>query len=262
MVDAGVPYDAGTVPPDYNGYWLNFDGAQLTVHSPGGQVVANLWAVSGRPGTRASDQDKENRGPIPEGTYMFEPSEFAPPVPMFGDWGNLEVKVTPTAGTQTFGREGFHIHGGIERGSAGCIDVGPSDQALYDALRDVAGSVYLTVRYDNPNAFNWTPGDTAWQPPGGMPRWADEWGPPESMRRAPGDQSDDEQQPADAGEADANASHADDDDQQYPISTPDDQQYPISTPDDSDASSAPLASEPEAPVDYGDYAEQEDGGAS
>jgi hypothetical protein len=157
-VDAGgVPYDAGTLPPDYEGYSLHFDGAELTVTSPSGDSIATYPAVSGKPGSEASFQNQEDVGPIPEGTWQFEPSDFLVGGPggigSLADWGQYAVDLRPANVTDTFGRDKFLIHGGIERGSGGCIDVGPNDKALYDTLKNVSGPVYVTVRYDNPNAF-------------------------------------------------------------------------------------------------------------
>jgi L,D-transpeptidase catalytic domain len=168
------PYDAGTVPPGHNGYWLNFDGGELTVHAPDGQTVMTLPAVSGKPGSNAADQDKRDYGPLPEGTYRIEASEFLIGGPgrfSLGDWGSFAIDLHADGGTDTHGRSGFLIHGGVERGSAGCIDVGPADKDLYAALKDVAGPIYVTIRYDNPNAFNWVEGDTAWDVPAGIPQW-------------------------------------------------------------------------------------------
>jgi hypothetical protein len=183
MGDAVVPYDAGTVPPSHEGYWLNFDGAELTVHAPNGEVTHRFDAVSGIPGSSASDQAKESFGPIPEGTYKFESSDLVAgspdgPKSYFQDWGNYHVPVNPTGGTNTLGRSGFEIHGGLKRGSKGCIDIGPSAEALYDALKDIEGPIFLTVHYDNPNAFHWVDGDEGawgnlWDIPGGIPQWED-----------------------------------------------------------------------------------------
>ena len=172
-----TPWDAGTVPPDYHGYYLSFDGAELVVHGPDGRAELSIPAISGRPGTSAVDQDKKNFGPIPSGTYTLDISNFLPHPPggllTWGDWGQYHVPITPAGGTDTHGRSGFNIHGGIVRGSAGCIDVGPGDKELYEFLQGIAvtGTIYVTVNYDNPDAFNWS--DLAWDPAGGMPKWGD-----------------------------------------------------------------------------------------
>lgn len=38
-------------------------------------------------------------------------------------WGNFRMPITPKAGTNTFGRGSFYIHGGCIAGSIGCIDL-------------------------------------------------------------------------------------------------------------------------------------------
>ena len=141
MENAGVPYDAGTVPPGHRGYWLNFDGAELTVHSSDGRVTDTFDAVSGEPGSSASDQANVWVGPIPEGTYEFESSDFLVGGPAgafaaFADWGSHAVPVTPAGGTETFGRSGFHIHGGVERRSGvGASMSGPALKLSMTPLR-------------------------------------------------------------------------------------------------------------------------------
>lgn len=38
-------------------------------------------------------------------------------------WGTSRVWLQPDANTNTYGRSGFKIHGGLTKGSAGCIDI-------------------------------------------------------------------------------------------------------------------------------------------
>jgi hypothetical protein len=89
-------------------------------------------------------------GPIPPGRYIIDTTGIVGNVgldPLFtnaqGDWGNWRVRITPIPGTNTFGRSGFYLHGGLFPGSAGCIDVGGglfgnanTDQLLRDLLSD------------------------------------------------------------------------------------------------------------------------------
>ncbi len=70
-------------------------------------------------------------GAIPMGTYTIFSSEISNPGVLgfiarsiTGDWGSWRVPLHPNAGTNTYGRSGFFIHGGSNQGSAGCIDVG------------------------------------------------------------------------------------------------------------------------------------------
>ena len=50
------------------------------------------------------------------------------------DWGSHLVRLTPTGGTNTYGRDGFYLHGGRFPGSAGCIDVGQNMSDLVEKL--------------------------------------------------------------------------------------------------------------------------------
>lgn len=72
-------------------------------------------------------------GPIPKGLYLAYGYELtdksaiwdlARLVSKRGDFGDWRIPLHPSAGTATFGRDGFFIHCGVFDGSAGCIDVG------------------------------------------------------------------------------------------------------------------------------------------
>lgn len=74
---------------------------------------------------------KQDKGPIPTGEYIIYPNEltdegFWGDIKNLknGDWGDWFVPLHPLPGTNTFGRSGFYIHGGMREGSAGCIDIG------------------------------------------------------------------------------------------------------------------------------------------
>ena len=120
-------------------------------------------ASTGKPncGCDASDP---NRGPIPSGNYFIDTTKLSQlgfwqtlkrnrPFGGGGDWGNWNAPLTPTATTNTFGRGGFYIHGGVLPGSAGCIDVGGglfgndmTRQLLRDIMADPDKNVPVTVR--------------------------------------------------------------------------------------------------------------------
>lgn len=158
-----------------SGYVLVFDGGELALYGPDGAEVLTVAAVSGTPGSSPEDQTRSDYGPIPEGVYQVVPDEYRVGGPggffsRLGDWGDFAVDIHPIRETDTFGRDGFLLHGGSTRGSIGCIDVGPNDGAVYNALKDIEGSIRVEVKYDNPNAFKWTEGDYAgWDQPGGPP---------------------------------------------------------------------------------------------
>ena len=122
------------------GQYLKFDGKTLTLYQDNKPVMS--WdAVSGKPGFQSPEyQDKASTGPIPEGTYVARQEELqhintigalAGLIPgKHGEWpggtiswGNSRVWLEPSKETNTFGRDGFSIHGGMWPGSAGCIDL-------------------------------------------------------------------------------------------------------------------------------------------
>ena len=63
------------------------------------------------------------------------------------DWRSHRIPLTSSQGTETFGRNGFYIHGGSRPGSAGCIDIGKDMNAfvnklmLGDMMRKVSVSI-------------------------------------------------------------------------------------------------------------------------
>jgi len=69
-------------------------------------------------------QDVHNVGPIPQGLWTIGPAEDRP-----GTLGPCVMPLTPSDSTDTFGREGFFIHGNSsahpEGASHGCIVIGP-----------------------------------------------------------------------------------------------------------------------------------------
>jgi hypothetical protein len=117
-------------------------------------------------------------GPIPEGTYRFSP----PSIQRFttseqiellvggitgtervrvsggrsvhaGDWGAGRVALNPVRREQgpcgdTRKRSEFFLHGGILRGSSGCIDIGSKFDELADFLRSYPRAIALSVAYE------------------------------------------------------------------------------------------------------------------
>ena len=64
-------------------------------------------------------------------------------IPQYGTnfWGGAD------ANTNTYGRSGFTIHGGLTKGSAGCIDIPWQTGKLSDYLDDCQDSVPVYVKY-------------------------------------------------------------------------------------------------------------------
>ena len=62
-------------------------------------------------------------------------------------WGNYYARLEPQPDTETFGRDGFYIHGGNEPGSAGCIDLHDYNDDFFDRLRGQRGDMSVIVDY-------------------------------------------------------------------------------------------------------------------
>jgi RHS repeat-associated protein len=149
---------------------LRYNGSTLTLYADDGSVKWSGRATSGRGGTTAADQDERNRGPLPEGNYTIDPSQIST-VRSFGhylarnalgDWRFNRVGIQPAAGTNTFGRSGFMLHGGDTPGSAGCIDVGIGELRLFPLLAQLKGRVPLIVDYPSANTVTTPEGPYFW----------------------------------------------------------------------------------------------------
>ena len=108
----------------------------------------------------------KSTGPIPRGTYSLLSAELSDPnflvdllrlganLPSgLSDWGDWRAPLSPMAGTNTYGRSGFFLHGGLFPGSAGCIDVGrglfgntQTNQLQRMITSAPGGVVYVLVR--------------------------------------------------------------------------------------------------------------------
>src|SRR4029077_1210684 len=113
---------------------LRTDGTTRTIPAVSGKVSG--WGEV-HPGMQAD----RGRGPIPEGAYTFNRSDIQTFWGANADanllatalrrgwrggthaWGQQRLFLNPAAGTNTYGRTGFSIHGGAVPGSAGCIDL-------------------------------------------------------------------------------------------------------------------------------------------
>ncbi|RKZ52007.1 MAG: hypothetical protein DRQ99_32790 [Candidatus Parabeggiatoa sp. nov. 3] len=105
--------------------------------------------------------DQGYRGPLPLGNYTADVSMLSDPNFIHdlyrnlrhGDWGDWRVVLVPNQDTQTFGRYGFFLHGGMLLGSAGCIDIGggifgnqDTTRLLDDLLRYPDDIIEIEVR--------------------------------------------------------------------------------------------------------------------
>lgn len=126
-----------------------------------GQLQGNLNGQSGDDYHQSSvHQNVANHGPIPEGTYWADQDQrqniglldavlggitkvFNLP---YGTW-KKRVWLRPDANTNTYGRSGFSIHGGLSKSSAGCIDIPWQTGKLSNYLDNCQDSVPVYVKY-------------------------------------------------------------------------------------------------------------------
>ena len=89
----------------------------------------------------AERQKMKNEGPTPEGAYWIEVNERRSAktskyshILLRRGWGDFSWSLHAEESTQTYGRGGFFIHGGLNWGSAGCIDIKEGDVKLNEFL--------------------------------------------------------------------------------------------------------------------------------
>ena len=137
--------------------YLRFDGQNL--HWQDGNNSSASWrAMSGQPWAQdVISQRIADEGPIPEGVWKVDYSSRINANRNKDQWGNRSrdswgedlVRVTPQAGTHTYGRSGFNIHGGKNFGSEGCIDLSKGSSDFMRYLDDYGNDMDLVVEYKN-----------------------------------------------------------------------------------------------------------------
>lgn len=134
---------------DPNGDKFLIAGAgDLGVYSgESGERLMSFEYESGRSGV--VDPTLENYGPTPPGRYSIAPENVAfngPRTLSAGDWGLMRARLDPYPETQTFGRNGFYLHGGLSPGTAGCLQVSVGDDLrLLLSLRRNPGLVDVFI---------------------------------------------------------------------------------------------------------------------
>ena len=137
-------------------YYLYFDGNKLmAINENTGNVDYSTLATSGKGEhmNNPNSQNLQNVGPIPEGLYIFNTSQWNSQSTLRqtynilrgnGDWGDYNVPLTPISYQGS--RNSFYLHGGFYEGSAGCIDAGGNVGSIYNLLGS-QGITFLRVKY-------------------------------------------------------------------------------------------------------------------
>jgi RHS repeat-associated protein len=122
-------------------------GGTVRLYGDGGNSIRGSYPYTSGIGG-SSDPAARNAGPIPPGGYTLNPSEISEGGflrNLLGDWGAYRAPLHPDAATNTFGRDGFFLHGGRKPGSMGCVDVGRSDVDLFPQLLGMEGPIPVFV---------------------------------------------------------------------------------------------------------------------
>lgn len=133
----------------------------MTVNPQNGTKPYNVPITSGKGScmNNPACSKRRNKGPVPSGKYNIKTDDLTNPGILGdiarntrGDWGDWRAPLSPTGDTDTFGRDGFFMHGGMQKGSAGCVDVGGgifgddmTDRLLKDLLADPDGVVPIVI---------------------------------------------------------------------------------------------------------------------
>lgn len=147
--------------------WVHFDRRKQRtwIKDADGNILSENYSVSGKPGyTDPEYEQLKNQGPIPAGDYTFSPKKrivhdksFVQAVANYANpfnytsvkklksgmaggevaWGPYHWDIAPKAGTQTYGRGGFTMHGGWIPGSIGCIDFANPFEGPYSTISGI-----------------------------------------------------------------------------------------------------------------------------
>lgn len=145
---AGADSEAGLFF-NIGGLQYTNDKEELDVLDEDGQTRKRFEATSGKPGVK--DYTLKNKNPIPPGEYLVKLDEVSKAGWMrehldWRDWGKYRAPMHPDGKTDTHGRSGFFLHGGKRPGSAGCVDVGSSDEELFPLLQKQRRPVKVKVK--------------------------------------------------------------------------------------------------------------------
>jgi len=140
----------------YSKYYLSFDGDKLhVIETKTGKTVYTTEATSGKGEhmNNPASQHLENLGPIPEGEYSYENSKWQTLSRLQqlnrlikgSDWGAHNVPLDIINNNQPH-RSDFFLHGGVFKGSSGCIDARRNVGHIYQLTKSQA-TTFLIIKY-------------------------------------------------------------------------------------------------------------------
>jgi hypothetical protein len=140
------------------GDYLLFDRQFLKLVSRNGRIKKQWIAFSGTPESTVAEQDRADYGPLPEGEYyvlfsdtldtndssLWDSIKWVRKSPA---WGFIATPLQQVKG-DAFNRGHFYIHGGLFKGTKGCIEVNGFDNSRFHAfMRLYNRNFKLIVRY-------------------------------------------------------------------------------------------------------------------
>ncbi len=141
---------------------LEFDGKYL--YWKEGEKIIKAWnAISGHSNYQSGRyQDLKGEGPLPEGQYVLQQSRHQEigvkdsiigivgigswPKSIFG-WGTNRIWLDEVKGNDMKDRDSFSVHGGISKGSNGCIDLTSEMGDFNKKFLDNGNNLLLEVKY-------------------------------------------------------------------------------------------------------------------
>ncbi len=147
-------------PIDTNkGQFAIFNGKNLSIYQ-NDKKIASWGGVSGRKNLQNPEyQNLKSKGPIPEGVYIGRKTDYQERKDSGffrryynwqggeNSWGKSRLWLEPALETNTYGRNGFSIHGGKDPGSAGCIDLTSQMKNFSKWFKNNGKDLIIIVKY-------------------------------------------------------------------------------------------------------------------
>ena len=142
-----------------DGDYLFFDRHYLFLKSKNGRIKKKWAAFSGNSDSRIQDQNKPDFGPLPEGEYTVFFTKTLDVQTNEGLWDSLKwIEKSPAWGFvvtplqqvkgNPYGRGNFYIHGGLFKGTKGCIEINNLENSHFHAfIRLYKRDFKLIVKY-------------------------------------------------------------------------------------------------------------------